>query len=741
MTWAVLSIIAGGLAILGLLIGRRWLDARAWQQSLMALSLRFPRGLTADQVGAWLSMLASLRVPLALEIVATRDAICHYLLVPEPRQADVLAGTRGVLPGLRLEDVPGYLDDDAHSWRAACELRITHLSHQLAADRAETSVAALLGALGHLEAGEVVMVQWVLAGMATPEPRAADDPARELARAEKVKHAHPLMRAVGRVATQAATPGRAHALLDRITGSFRLLDAPGVAVVRRSMPSSMVVPRLEGLAWPLAVWPFNVNVREAVGLVGIPLGEGSGMPGLVLGRSRQLSPGQVPSSGGTTIAVSNYPGRVGQPLVLRPADRLQHVYAVGPTGVGKSTLLAQMALGDAAAGHGVCLIDPKGDLVETILARIPDEVAERVVVLDPSQTDRPIGFNPLMVRDSDEHARELAADRVLHIFRDLFSSYWGPRTDDILRAALLTCVSVPAPNGQAFTICELPELLTRPALRRYVMSQPNLPNVLKTYWERFDDLAETEQLKHIGPVLNKLRAFTMRTATRLMLGQSTGIDFGEMMRRRLVLLVSLAKGRIGTETATLTGSLLVAAFWQAALGRANIAPTERQPFFLFLDEFQDVVRLSESLPDLLSQARGFGIGAVLANQYLAQLPDNVRAAVLGTVRSQVSFQVEYDDARLLERRFAPGLAAADLMGLARREVALRPSVDSETLGPVTGVTLPLGDPIRDGEELAQAAGARWGRARADVEAGLLARIGVTGDVHALPGRSYRRRAS
>lgn len=737
MIAAVLSILLGGLVILGAVVGRRWLDWREWRQSLVAMSVRFPRGLKADQVSAWLAMVGSLRVTVALEIVATRQAISHYLLVPLARQADVVAGTRGVLPGLRLEEAPDYLDGQPAQWRAAMELRITHLSHQLAADRAETATAALLGAIGHLGPEEAVVVQWLLTGVNTPEPRDANDPARELARAEKIKHGQPLMQAVGRIAARAATPSGASALLGRIVGTLHLLDAPGVGIVRRSLPSSLVLPRLETRALPLVAWPLTINAGEAVGLVGVPVGEIAGVPGLVLGRSRQLPPGQVPSSGGTTIAVSNYPGNVGQPLVLRPHDRLHHTYVVGPTGVGKSNLLAQMALGDAGAGHGVCLIDPKGDLVESVLARVPDEVAERVVVLDPSQTDRPIGFNPLMVQGADEQARELAADRVLHIFRDLFSSFWGPRTDDILRAALLTVVSVPAPNGQAFTICEVPELLTRPELRRYVTSKPELPDVLKTYWARFDDISETEQLKHIGPVLNKLRAFTMRTATRLMLGQSTGIDFGELMRRRLVLLVSLAKGRIGEETATLTGSLLVAAFWQAALGRAMIAQTQRQPFFLFLDEFQDVVRLSESLPELLSQARGFGIGAVLANQYLAQLPDNVRAAVLGTVRSQVAFQVEIDDARLLERRFEPVLAAADLTGLGLHEVALRPSVDGETVSPVTGVTLPLVEPVRDVAELARTSRERWGRARADVEAGLRARVDTGGAGR--PGRVYRRR--
>src|SRR6266542_3135464 len=139
-----------------------------------------------------------------------------------------------------------------------------------------------------------------------------------------------------------------------------------------------------------------------------------------------------------------------------------------------------MAVGDAAAEFGICLLDPKGDLVETVLAHLPDEAAERVV-LDPSRTDRPIGFNPLAIPRADEHARELMADLVLYIFHDLYRAFWGPRTHDVLRAALLTLVSVPAPNGQTFTICEIPELLTRPALRRYVTNQPGLPEMLKNY--------------------------------------------------------------------------------------------------------------------------------------------------------------------------------------------------------------------------------------------------------------------
>ena len=741
MIWIILSVLAGGAGILGAVVGWRWYDSQNWRRSLVGYRLQFPRGLKADQVSAWLAMLGSLRTPLALEVVATGQAISHFLLVPKPRQAEVLTGTRGLLPGLRLEDAPDYLEGQpASQFRTATEVRLTHLSHQLASDRAETAAAAFLSSLGQLKSGESIVVQWLFIGMATPRPRAADDPARELARAEKVKHGHPLLQASCRVAVEAG-PGRAGALLSRIAGTLRLLDAPGVAVVRRSLPYWVAARRIEERALPLTVWPLTLNVKEAAGLVGVPLGESVGVPGLVLSRSRQLPAGQVPSQGGTAIAVSNYPGRVGQPLVLRPRDRLHHVYAVGPTGVGKSNLLAGMALSDATAGHGLALIDPKGDLVETVLARLPDAAAERVIVLDPSQTDQPVGFNPLHVPGADEHARELAADRVLHIFKDLYRANWGPRSDDLLRAALLTLVSVPAPNGQAFTICEVPELLTRPALRHYAVRLAELPEALKTYWAGFDALSGGEQLQHTAPVMNKLRAFTMRTATRLMLGQSNGIDLADVLQRRQVLLVSLAKGKLGVETATLTGSLLVASIWQAVLGRVSLTPAARRPFFVFLDEFQDVVRLSDSLPDLLAQARGLGVGAVLANQYLAQLPENVRSAVLGTVRSQVAFQVEYDDARLLERRFAPTLTADDLMGLGRFEIALRPSVDGQTTLPATGVTLPIGDPVRDGGELARASRAKWGRVRAEVEAELAARAATGRGGSSGVGRVPRRPTS
>lgn len=284
---AVLSIALGGAVILGVVLAFRWLDSRSWRRSLVALSVQFPRALKADQVSAWLGLLGTLRVPVVLEIIATRESIRHYLLVPKARRADVLAGTRATLPGLRLDDAPDYPTTRVTRWQAVTELRITHLSHQLSTDRAEATAAAFLGTLGQLGPKEMITVQWLMVGVRTPRARRADDPAKELARAEKVKHAQPLLQAVGRVGVQAATAGRAYGLLNRVIWKLRLLDAPGVAIIRRSVPAMLVRKRINERSWPLTAWPVIVNTKEAAGLVGVPMGDALNLPGLDVGRSRQ----------------------------------------------------------------------------------------------------------------------------------------------------------------------------------------------------------------------------------------------------------------------------------------------------------------------------------------------------------------------------------------------------------------------------------------------------------------------
>ncbi|MGH3191134.1 MAG: type IV secretory system conjugative DNA transfer family protein, partial [Streptosporangiaceae bacterium] len=343
-----------------------------------------------------------------------------------------------------------------------------------------------------------------------------------------------------------------------------------------------------------------------------------------------------------------------------------------------------------------------------------------VVVIDPSATDYPIGLNVLDI-GRGEHAQELAVDYLVHLMASLWASSFGPRTSDVLRMGLLTLVSAKARNGSPFTLIELPELLLNPAFRHVVTAQSTVPETVRSFWLAYESMSEGERAQVIGPSLNKLRSFTTRTSLRLMLGQSRGIRLSDVFYRRRILLVSLAKGRLGSDTAALIGSLIVACFWQATLGRIEAPESKRHPVMVYLDEFQDVLRLPLDLADMLAQARGLGVGLTLAHQYLGQLSDQVKTAILGTTRTQIIYQLQPGDARTVSQFFTP-LMPDDLVGLAAYEVAMRPCVDGATLGPVTGRTLPLVPPVSDGVSLARASRAQFGRPRAAVETALRERL-------------------
>lgn len=735
MTQTLLALIAG-LAGLGFLAWLRWQDMQAWARSLVRYQLSLPRDLTASEVASWLGQLSAITVPgrwslippvpVGLEIEATSHGITHFVLVPGDHEAAVLASLRAALPRVRVEMAEKV--SEVPAFQAAAELRLTNRWTPLAEDRVESAATAQLAALQPLPSGAMVRVQWLVAGARattgsagiadvlgwlTGSPRDDRDNERETSK----KQRHPLLIATGRVAVYEPTTGHAYGVMHRITAACRVLNAPGVEVRRRHLPTRLVRRRITGPTMPFAHWPVFVNAVEAVGLVGLPL-NGPALPGLRLGVARQVPLSPASPRTGVIIGESTYPGTP-RPLALKPDDRLRHLYCLGPTGVGKSTLVASLALQDIAAGSGVVVVDPKGDLIDVILSRFPDERRDDIVLLDPASMC-PVGLNPLRAR-GDELQRELAAETTVHILHDIFRAHWGPRTDDLLRAAMQSLVQVPAPNGQPFTMCEVPELLTNPALRQYVTNHGRLDERWREYWQGYDSLSEGERLAAIGAPLNKLRAFSTRTSLRLVLGQSQGFDLTEVFTRRKVLLVPLAKGQIGKEAATLLGSLLVGALWQATLARSAVPAERRRPVFAYLDEFQDIVRLTDDIADMLAQARGLGLSLMLAHQYAKQIPEKTRAAVLGTARSQIFFQMEYDDAMLLDRRVAPTLSAADLMGLATHEIAARLCVDGQTLAPVTGRTLPLSEPVREAGTIREELAASHGMARADVEAGLRSR--------------------
>jgi hypothetical protein len=713
----LVALVVTGLAVIGIVLLARWFEAWLWRQQLVAYRLELPRQLTHDQVNGWLAALGSAtrHIPVVLEVVADRR-ISYYIAMPQFHARLLLSQVRNMLPGVRTEEVPDYLTDTAVV-RAAGELRLTSTSHPLGEDRATTASGALLSALQPLGQGQMIRISWILAGTVTPHPAGLAKLAPDLARFRRLKQRAPLLRAVGRVSVSGAPPRVARALLYRVYSAMRVLDGPGSALVRRVLPWRVVAARVQERSIPITTWPAILNTREMAGLLGFPLDDVRA-PGLLVGGAQQLPPPPDFPRRGLVLAHSNYQGMTTRPLALRRSDLLYHLHVLGPTGTGKSTNIGNLVIQLANYDDGMFVVDPKADLCDDILARLPEKRIKDVVVVNPAATDRPVGFNILQTA-RDEHARELVVDNVVRIFGEIWKSSFGPRTADVLRSTLLTLTGTRAVDGSAFTLAEMAPLLENPTFRRSVTGQRGVPESVRPFWTEFEAMSAGRRAHIIGPSLNKLRAFTTRTSLRLMLGQSRGLDVADVFTKHRIMLVSLNKGVVGTETAQLLGALLLAGLQSATLARAAIPKEARRPAWAIVDEFQDVLRMGGDLADGLAQARGLGLGYILANQYLGQLPPTTQAA-LGTVRSSVVFQLDHDDARAWERRLSP-LTVEDLMGLRTYEIAARLCVDGQTRPPVTGKTLPTSEPVHDAFALTKASRERYGVPRADVEAALRAR--------------------
>ena len=739
----LIGIVVCGCAVVYAMLAARRHGARQWANGLAAYRLLLPASLDLEAVAKWLGMIStttaipqwSARAPAAfgIEIRATARGVEHFIVVPSLARTAALQSIRAGLPGARLEAAPGHMPP---SVGYAVELALTTSRRPLAVERGEAVVTAFLTSLQPLHGDNSISATFYFAGAGTPKlvrvPKARSgkdiqligwrrEPDAEAIRAQRAKDQEPLLMVAARVGASSSASRQARSIALRSVAALRGLNAPGVRITRRLVPSSTVADRMARRALPLTKWML-LNASELASVVGLPIGEHY-ISGLPVGTSRHLPPSPAASRSGLVLARSNYAGS-SQALRIQAEDRLRHMWLLGPTGVGKSTLIANMALQDAAAGRSFALIDPKSDLVEDILARLPESRRDDVIVLDPTAftKDQPVVGLNVLGQARSEHERELAADQVVYVMRSIWADSWGPRTSDVLRNAVLTLTNARPAGGGAFTLAEVAPLLEDAGFRRFVTMQASVPHSVRSFWAAYEGFSDAQRLQVIGPSLNKLRALSTRTALQLTLGQSQGIDMSDVVDRRKILLVPLSKGIVGTETAQLLGSLVVAQLVNAVFARAALPAAQRRPAYIYLDEFQEVMRLASDIPDALAQARGLGVGFVLANQYIHQLPDTAKRAVFGTVRSAVVFALQdYDDARALERRFAP-LTASELMRLPAYEIAAQLSEANTSARPVTGVTLPLSDVEREPTELARHSALRHGIARSEIEAALLARI-------------------
>lgn len=363
-----------------------------------------------------------------------------------------------------------------------------------------------------------------------------------------------------------------------------------------------------------------------------------------------------------------------------------------------------MALADICHGHGVVVLDPKRDLVTDIADRIPEERRSDVVVIDPADTDRPVGFNPLAL---GTRPPELVVDHLVSVFAGLYRAYWGPRTDDIFRACLLTLTTTRS-DGSAATLLDVPTLLTNDAFRRRLVGQLNDSIGLGSFWGWYEALSPAERSHVIGPVFNKLRAFLMRPQIRRLVGQTEPAwDLDAALRDGQVVLVPLSAGQLGEEAARLLGALIVARLWQSVQARAG-SPGRRRLSLLYLDEFQNFLHLPTSVGEMLAQARGLGLGLTLAHQHLGQLSNTVRDDVLANCRSRVVFQMNQRDAKTLIGEM-PGLDAQDLIELGPYEIFARLAAGGSVHRPASARTRPLPDSLDSASDVVERSRSRFGQ--------------------------------
>lgn len=678
-------------------------------------SLTFPRELPAEAVVDAIRALHGLlppswqrliRVPVVIvETIGTADGVTHQITVAGSQAGQVLGQLRAALPGLRVADEA----PPPSTVSLARELSAAGPGALRVRASAATN-AAILGALQPVDAAGVIVVQWTITPIGTPplprigtlwrtyigEPPPEPPPARP---------PEPQFVALCRVGVAGADANR---LLARAIGALATASTDQRVLRRRSMRSTWAARRLHRRIVPSLWLPGALAGDELATVLGFPI-DGPQLDGLTLSGSRHLPVLPAVARRGRVLGDGRSGGRP-RPVALTAAESAKGLLITAPTGGGKSTILEHLCAADFVAGQGVIVIESKGDLIKALADLIPPERVSDVVIFDPADS-APVGFNLLTAGDD---AAELVVDHTVRQFRELYASYLGPRSEMLLRAALLSLTAAPEP----YTLCEVTAVLTDAGFRRRIVGGIR-DEALAGVWEWFEAQTPASQAEMVSPLINKLAPFVLRPRLRAVVGQATGgLDLEAVLARGQIALISLSKGTIGEDAASLIGSCLLARLWAAIQGRAAAAPSDRRFVSVVLDEAQDFLRLPVALGDAVAQSRGMNVGWTVAHQNLGQLSPELRRAVLANLRSKLVLQTTADDAHAFAREFSPHLKPDDLQGLGAFEGYAAISTGAAVAPPCSIATRPAPPRVGLGGAVREHSRQHHGRPVAEVEAEL-----------------------
>lgn len=392
----------------------------------------------------------------------------------------------------------------------------------------------------------------------------------------------------------------------------------------------------------------------------------------------------------TVLGRSNYRGS-NQLFGIKPTDRRRHVYIIGKTGMGKSTLLENMVYSDIMAGKGVGVIDPHGDLADAVLNFIPQSRINDVVLIDPSDKEYAVAFN--MLENVDPALNSIVCSGLVGIFKKIYADSWGPRLEHILRNTILSLLEYPGT-----TMLGITRILQDEDFRRKIVRKIEDP-VVKAFWiTEFDKMQEKFRTEAIAPIQNKVGQFLASHTIRNIVGQpKSTIDLRFAMDKGKIVVINLSKGKIGEDNSALLGAMFITKFQLDAMSRANIPEKERKDFYLYVDEFQNFA--TDSFATILSEARKYKLNLTMANQYINQMEEEVRDAVFGNVGSILTFQVGFDDAEYLSQQFGEEILPPDLVSLSKYTAYMRLLVDGMPTKTFSLATMPPPNATHDQEKI------------------------------------------
>lgn len=712
-----------------------------YSQELVWLQLFWPRPLSTQTVSELLQRLVAdpHSGRLVFETRAHAKGIVFLLGVRSSQRDTIAHIVRELVPGMQYTD---STEQPAGSGEAtslanlrprmekAARITTNRSERLLAVSQVEAATRRLLAAYSELSPGECVTVQ-VHLGRRRPPRRVPYQSWWDVlmngyrpptnTRLDKTDRCQYHCAQVSvRIGVAGMSHARARQQLLNIFGAMRSVETSHARL--RLTPESATRLNQASVPW----YPFYTTsllaASEIALLTGWPIGD-SELPALGPISPRVMPPPHWLSSiqshlAGRVFGVSNAPGHTHTPLGISPADSLLHTVLLGPTGVGKSTAMLRLILADIRAGRGVLVIDPKSDLVTSLLERIPPSRHKDVVLLDPTMP-QVVGLNPL-VSQAARQQPDLVADSLLASFKSIFAESWGVRTEEVLAACLLTLARVSQSLPGVATLVAIPSLLTNPELRRRITSKIDDPLGVSSFWAKFDSWSPEQQRQVIAPVLNKLQQLVVRPHMRAVLGQTAPhFQLDELFTKRKVVLIRLNKGTLGAEAARLLGSLVMGQLWPLILGRANDPPTRRAITSIYIDEVHDFIQgIPGDLADALAQSRSLGVGFTMAHQYRSQLSLAMQRAIDANARNKICFELSGADAKDMAAMAASHLVPADFMLLSRFRIYASYWCKGAKTGWLSGTTLPPPSICSDPLTIAAASCARYGQPAEQVEAEL-----------------------